>query len=73
MLAHFAAGDYPFHDFREALFGAQDYNGDFHFNMFLPRSLEALLVEAGFTDILVPVQGRRNGLCYEFEINARRP
>jgi hypothetical protein len=73
MLAHFAAGDYPFDEFREVLFGAQDYNGDFHFNMFLPQSLQALLEEAGFVDIQVPVEGRRNGLCYEFEINAQRP
>jgi hypothetical protein len=73
MLAHFSTGDYPFEEFREVLFGAQDYHGDFHFNMFLPRTLQSLLEEAGFVDIRVPVQGRRNGLCYEFEINAQRP
>jgi predicted SAM-dependent methyltransferase len=73
MLAHVAAGDYPFEQFREVLFGAQDYHGDFHFNMFLPGSLQALLEEAGFVDTHVPVQGRRNGLCYEFEIHAQRP
>jgi hypothetical protein len=73
MLNHYAAGDYPFEEFREVLFGAQDYHGDFHFNMFVPSSLQSLLEEAGFEDVQVPVQGRRNGLCYEFEINGRHP
>ena len=41
--------------------------------MFMPQSLRALLDEAGFVNTEVPVKGRRNGLCYEFEINARRP
>jgi hypothetical protein len=27
--------------------------------------------EAGFADITVPVQGRPNGKCFEFEIAAR--
>ena len=71
MLAQLAAGEYPFEDFREVLFGGQEYNGDFHFNMFTPASLTALLAEAGFTDIEVPVSGRRNGKCFEFEIHAR--
>ncbi len=73
MLAHFAAGDYPFSDLREALFGAQDCSGGLRVNMFVPQSLKALLVEVGFVDPKVPVKGRRNGACYEFEINARRP
>ncbi len=73
MVAHLAAGDYPFEQFREVLFGTQEYDGDFHFNLFEPRSLQALLEEAGFADADVPVRGRRNGLCYELEINARRP
>jgi len=70
MLAKAADGSYPFYDFREVLFGSQDYTGDFHYNMFTPASLSDLLVEAGFGEITVPAKGRRNGRCYEFEIQA---
>ncbi len=73
MLAGAAAGTYPFEDFREVLFGAQDYDGDFHYNMFTPESLSILLQEAGFRDVVVPVKGRPNGKCFEFEIQATRP
>jgi len=68
MLAKAADGSYPFHDFREVLFGSQDYTGDFHYNMFTPDSLSDLLAEAGFSQIGVPARGRQNGRCYEFEI-----
>jgi predicted SAM-dependent methyltransferase len=73
MLAAAGAGTYPFEDFREVVFGAQDYAGDYHYNLFTPDSLRALLEEAGFRDVAVPVAGRRNGKCFEFEISARRP
>lgn len=70
MLAKAAEGSYPFHDFREVLFGSQDYTGDFHYNMFTPASLSDLLGEAGFDEIAIPARGRQNGRCYEFEIQA---
>ncbi len=73
MLAGYADGTYPFDEFREVLFGAQDYEGDFHYNLFTAASLTALLEEAGFVNIEVPVKGRRNGKCFEFEIRATRP
>lgn len=73
MVSHLAAGEYPFEQFREVLFGAQDYAGDFHYNLFEPQSLQALLEEAGFTQIELPVRARRNGACYELEMRARRP
>ncbi len=72
MLAHSAAGEYPFDDFREVLYGAQEYDGDYHYNLFTPASLAKLLNEAGFHNIEIPVHGRRNGKCYEFEIKAQR-
>ena len=41
---------------------------------FLPlKAIRALLEEAGFTDIDIPVRGRRNGLCFELEVHATRP
>jgi hypothetical protein len=73
MLGGIASGTYAFEEFREVLFGGQEYDGDFHFNFFTPESLQQLLEEAGFTDISVPVRGRRNGKCFEFEIRAKRP
>ncbi|TGQ66899.1 MAG: FkbM family methyltransferase [Mesorhizobium sp.] len=73
MLQATATGEMPFDDFREVTYGAQDYDGDYHFNLFTPDSLKALLQEAGFKEISVPVAGRRNGKCFEFEIVATAP
>jgi hypothetical protein len=72
MLAGVAGGVYRFDDFRETLFGTQEYHGDFHFNLLTPASFTALLQEAGFNDITIPVKGRRNGKCFEFEVRANR-
>jgi predicted SAM-dependent methyltransferase len=72
MIGHYAQGDYPYEDMREVLYGAQDYDGDFHFNMFTPASLSSLLVEAGFKEPKVIESGRKNGRCYEFEIVAEK-
>lgn len=63
-----ATGAMSFEDFREVTYGAQDYHGDYHFNLFTPDSLQVLLQEAGFKGISIPVAGRRNGKCFEFEI-----
>lgn len=73
MLSHYAAGTYPFEHFRTVLFGAQEYEGDYHFNMFTPDSLGRMLKEAGFQDIAVPAKGRKNDISFEFEIIAKSP
>jgi hypothetical protein len=73
MLAGVAAGNYSFSDFREVLFGSQDYDGDFHFNLFTPDSLCALLEEAGFKDTRVNARARPNGRCFEFEVSGIKP
>jgi hypothetical protein len=70
MLAALAAGNYAFEEFREVLFGAQDYAGDFHYNLLTPSSLTNLLEGAGFRNIQVKASGRRNGKCFEFEVTA---
>jgi hypothetical protein len=70
MIREFAAGRYGYADLREVTFGGQDYEGDFHYNMFTPESLSALLREAGFAKVEVTERGRRNGACFEFEIVA---
>jgi hypothetical protein len=73
MIREHVKGDYPWSALREVTFGGQDYDGDFHYTMFTPASLGALLEEAGLKDVNVIEKGRRNGACYEFEIEARNP
>jgi hypothetical protein len=73
MLAAHAEGSIPYADLREVLYGGQEYEGDFHFNMYTTDSLGELLTEAGLVDVQVEAAGRRNGACLEFQIVARRP
>lgn len=73
MLRQYADGGLPLEDLREVTFGAQDYDGDFHYNMFTPDSLAELLREAGFVDVRCLARGRRNGKCLEFEVSATKP
>jgi hypothetical protein len=73
ILARCATENSLFEEFHEVLSGVTDRDADLHCNMFLPQSLCALLEETGFVDTRVPVRDGRNGLRYEFEINARRP
>lgn len=68
MAKGFAEGTYAWSAFREVTFGMQDYDGDFHFDMFTPDSLILILEEQGFRNIELIERGRRNGACYEFEI-----
>jgi hypothetical protein len=72
MLKGIAEGTYPFADFREVLFGGQEYEGDFHYNLFTPESLSALLMDGGFSHVECVEKGRRNGACFEFEMIAHR-
>ena len=73
MIARFASGNYPFDALRDALFGRQNDNNDFHFDMFNPASLRDLLGEAGFVGTRVQIRARHDNSRFEFEINARRP
>jgi predicted SAM-dependent methyltransferase len=73
MVSNLSTGIYSFTEFREVLFGAQDYVGDYHFNLFTGESLAAILRTAGFVNVQIPTEGRRNGACYELEIVAEKP
>jgi SAM-dependent methyltransferase len=73
MVREYVAGRYSFEDLREVTFGDQEYAGDFHFTMFTPAALSALLEKAGLEQVEVRTTGRRNGTCYEMEVAARRP
>ena len=66
----FVAQEYDFENFRQVTFGGQDYDGDFHFNMFSPESMTTLLKEAGFRTVELVARNRENGGCKEFEIVA---
>jgi len=73
MLKAHAAGDMSFEDLSLVTFGKQDYDGDFHFAMFTPDSVKALLEAAGFDAVHCVASGRVNGLCREMELVAQRP
>jgi hypothetical protein len=61
-----------FNDLREVTYGLQEYDGDYHFNMFARDQLAGLLHEAGFVEVAFVVQGRQNGKCREMEIRGIR-
>ncbi len=68
MIQDYAKGDYLYNNLREVFFGAQDYDGDFHFNMFIPDQMKDLFLEAGLSNFEVTVRGRKNGACLEMEV-----
>jgi len=73
MIQAYAKDGYPFDDFREVFFGGQDYDGDFHYNMFTADSLKQALEGAGFEHVDVVAEGRKNDIAFELELTARRP
>jgi predicted SAM-dependent methyltransferase len=72
MVAERASGRMSFDDFVEVMYGGQEYEGDFHFSGFSKETLTRLLKEVGLEDVKVIEEGRRNGACYEMEIEAVR-
>ena len=72
MIKGYVDNTFSYENLREVTFGAQDYDGDFHYNMFVPSHVEKLLREAGFNDIQWIASGRRNGSCFEMEFSARK-
>ena len=70
MARAYVSREYDFENFRQVTFGGQDYDGDFHFNMFSTESMTVLLKEVGFREVEVMAENRENGGCKEFEIVA---
>jgi SAM-dependent methyltransferase len=70
MIKGYVGGSYPYASLREVTFGAQDYDGDFHYNMFAAEQIEELLKEAGLVEIEWLAKGRKNGACFEMEFRA---
>ncbi len=70
MIEEYCNNKYPYAHLREVTFGSQDYDGDFHFNMFSRGQLSELLMEAGFFDVRFEAEGRPNGICFEMAVTA---
>jgi glycosyltransferase involved in cell wall biosynthesis/predicted SAM-dependent methyltransferase len=71
MIERLQAGEMPYRVFKTLTFGLQDYDGDDHFAMYTPASLEEAMRAAGFTDVEVVVADRQNGMCPEMELVAK--
>ena len=70
LLARYAEGGVEWSRLREVTYGGQDYEGNYHFNMFDFPYLKDLLTEAGFRDTTLVAEGRENGLAFEMEVTA---
>jgi len=73
MLAGYSMGSVSYEHLREVIFGGQEYEGDFHFDLFTTDTLSRSLERAGLVDIEIEAEGRPNGICLEFQIAARKP
>ncbi|MBK8822561.1 MAG: hypothetical protein IPN58_08095 [Anaerolineales bacterium] len=71
MLNQMNSGKMTLSLFKKITFGAQDYEGDDHFAMYTPETLENLLREVGFSQVEAIVLDRMNGGCPEMEIVAK--
>lgn len=70
MITAYSEGRMSYSDLRLVTFGAQEYDGDYHFNMFNPEQLSALLSEAGLKDFAIVERARKNGACLEMQFEA---
>jgi predicted SAM-dependent methyltransferase len=72
MLDDYHAKTMSFEDLRQVTFGAQDYEGDFHYTMFSVDELSALLKEVGLSEVTVKARAQKNGLCREMTVEGMR-
>jgi SAM-dependent methyltransferase len=70
MMKRWAEGKFGYEDLREVTFGGQEYEGNQHYNMFTPSSLEQILRQASFREVRQIAVGRVNGKCLEMEFEA---
>lgn len=70
MIADYVSVNMSFDDLREVTYGLQEYDGDFHFNMFSRDMLKNLLREGGFADVEYEFVNRKNGKCRDMAICA---
>lgn len=70
MLQAYEAGEMDFNLLATLIMGGQDYQLDYHYAVYSPQLVVAMLQNAGFHDIQIVEQGRKNGGCRETEIVA---
>ena len=73
MLRMLESKDMSIGRFKELTFGGQDYEGNDHYSMYTPETLNELLEQVGFRGFRVLVADRDNGGCPEMEILAEKP
>jgi hypothetical protein len=72
MIDAYGRGEMTFEELRVVTYGEQEYDGDFHFAMYSPDSLAAVMKAAGLADVKVVASGRPNGLSLEMELTGVR-
>lgn len=72
MLDGYNQGIVSYEELKEVTFGSQEYEGNYHFTMFTPETLKYMLMEAGFANIQIITPARRNGLCFEMEVEGEK-
>ena len=70
MLQAYEAGEMDFNLLARIIMGGQDYQLDYHYAVYSPQLVVAMLQNAGFHDIQIVARGRENGGCRETEIVA---
>jgi predicted SAM-dependent methyltransferase len=68
MLDGYARGEISYEALKEVTFGSQEYEGNFHYSMYKSETLTSLLNDVGFRHVRVIDKGRKNGLCFELEV-----
>ena len=72
MLTDYGTGQMSFDDLRVLTYGLQEYEGDFHFNIFSREGFETLFRDAGLTRLEWRFQGRKNGKCRDMELTGTK-
>ena len=72
MLSDYGTGQMSFDDLRVLTYGLQEYEGDFHFNIFSREGFETLFRDAGLTRLEWRFQGRKNGKCRDMELTGTK-
>ncbi len=70
MLESYHQGNMSFDQLGYLIMGAQDYQLDYHYAVYSPDIVVAMLKAVGLRDIQIVARGRENGGCLETEIRA---
>lgn len=70
MMEAYQAGEISFQTLSNNIMGGQDYQLDYHYAVYSPDIVVAMLEQQGFHKITIVAKGRKNGNCRETEITA---